>query len=264
MIPLLEARSVSFFVGTKRLLEDVNLSFHSSQTVALIGPNGAGKSMLLRILSGDLQPRSGRVQLGGRRLSSYVPRTLALHRAVMSQQVNVAFPFTVAEVVRMGAGRHNDPNADALVGETLEELDLNDLACRDITTLSGGEQQRAHFARVLVQLAYGRQHGGSNVLLLDEPTASLDLRHQLGMLEAAKRRAQKGALIISIFHDLNLAALFAEYLVVLHRGRVYTSGSPQETLTDTMLKRVFGVETRVSEAPKMDLPFVLPQTMLAI
>jgi iron complex transport system ATP-binding protein len=153
------------------------------------------------------------------------------------------------------------PISCAWASTTGAELDLHDLANRAITTLSGGEQQRAHFARVLIQLAYGQAHDGCGILLLDEPTASLDLRHQIGMLEAIRRRARCGALIIAVFHDLNLAALFADHMVVLDHGRVDSDGSPDEAITNAMLERVFGIETMVGQTPAAGTPFVLPQSM---
>ncbi len=262
MSPIFEAASVSVRMGTKTILDGVSLSFDQGQTVALVGPNGAGKSTLLRVLSGELKPQSGHVRLHGRELASYPPRLLALHRAVLSQRVNIAFPFTVADVVRMGAGRRRGPRLDALVEAALAELDLIGLADCAITALSGGEQQRAHLARALVQLACGQDGPGSGILLLDEPAAGLDLRHQLGMLESMSHRAERGALVIAILHDLNLAALFAERIVVLDRGRIDCDGAPEETITAAMIERVFGIDTAVSRPPAPGTPFVLPQAMI--
>lgn len=161
MRPLLEAVSVSVHVGKKRLLEEVSLSFEHGQTVALVGPNGAGKSTFLRALAGELRPQSGHVRLLGRDVTSYSPQLLARHRAVLSQRNNIAFAFTVADVVRMGISDQRRRAVDALVDAAFAELDMIDLADRVITTLSGGEQQRAHFARALVQLASGQEAGGS-------------------------------------------------------------------------------------------------------
>jgi iron complex transport system ATP-binding protein len=261
MSALFEAASISVRVGRKRLLDDISLSFDRGRTVALVGPNGAGKSTLLRVLSGDLKPRSGHVRLQGQALASYSPDVLALHRAVLSQRVDMAFPFTVGDIVSMGVNHRRSSKIETLIDDTLAELNLHDLAGRAITTLSGGEQQRAHFARVLVQLAYGQAHGGCGILLLDEPTASLDLRHQIGMLEAIKRRAEAGALVIAVFHDLNLAALFADRIVVLDHGLVDSAGRPDEAITDAMLERVFGIATTVGQTPTAGMPFVLPQAM---
>jgi iron complex transport system ATP-binding protein len=194
-------------------------------------------------------------------LRSYAPHLLAKHRAILSQRNNVAFPFTVSDIVRMGVDRQHSSDLEALVETTLAEFDIVDLADRVITTLSGGEQQRAHFARVLVQLAWGLEHGGAGVLLLDEATAGLDLRHQLGMLAALERRAKRGVLVIAVLHDLNLAALFAERVIVLDRGRIDSDGYPAETITNKMLERVFEIETTVSEPPLSGAPFLLPHTM---
>jgi iron complex transport system ATP-binding protein len=263
MSRLLTATALSVRADAKQLLDGIDLSFGPGETVALVGPNGAGKSTLLRVLSASLRPHSGQVLLNGNELASYPPRVLALHRAVMAQQTSVAFPFVVAEVVRMGMGGGSGARIETLVDATLAELGLLDVAGRVMTSLSGGEQQRVHLARVLVQLAYGMQHGGSGILLLDEPTSSLDLRHQLGMLKAIKCRAQEGALAIVILHDLNLAALFAERVVVLNHGRIDCDGTPAETITSEMLERVLRITTTVGRPPMPNIPFVLPQVMAA-
>jgi iron complex transport system ATP-binding protein len=263
MSALFEAVSVSVRTGANTLLDGVTLSFDQGESVAVIGPNGAGKSTLLRALSGELSPQSGYVRLGGQRLASYSPHILATHRAVLSQQVNIAFPFTVADVVRMGTKYHHDRKIETLVDAALTELGLGDLADRVVATLSGGEQQLVHFARVLVQLAYGQSQGGFGVLLLDEPTASLDLYHQLRIMEVLKDRVEQGALVIAILHDVNLASLFARRIVVLNRGRIDCEGRAEETITDEMLGRVFAVETAVNRVPRSHPPFVLPQDMKA-
>jgi heme transport system ATP-binding protein len=261
MSALFEASSISVRAGSKTLVDGVSLEFDPGTIVALVGPNGAGKSTLLRVLAGELKPHFGQVRLRGRALAGYAPSDLALHRAVLSQRVDIAFPFTVAEVVRMAAPERRDGELDALVEAALAEVDLARFAGRTITTLSGGEQQRAHFARVLVQLACGRTHQRGEILLLDEPTAGLDLRHQLAMLDSIRRRAEGGTLVIAILHDLNLAALLADRVVVLDRGRVDCDGTPTATISDAMLARVFGIDTSVGRTPAPGAPFVLPHSM---
>lgn len=258
MNPVLAATSITVRIGAKTLLDDVSLSLGSGEIVALVGPNGAGKSTLLRVLSGDLAPRAGTVHLNGRTLASYGPRTLAGRRAVLSQSLNVAFPFTVAEIVRMGAGDGCSRRIDDLVEAALVEVDLGNFHERVITTLSGGEQQRAHFARVLVQLACGEAAHGPGLLLLDEPTASLDLRHQLDVIAAASARAARGVTVVAILHDLNFATLLARRIVVLDRGRIDSDGAPDRVITDAMLERVLGVADAVGRAPAQGTPFVLP------
>jgi iron complex transport system ATP-binding protein len=261
MSPLIEVRSISALAGNRSILNDMTVAFDAGQSVALIGPNGAGKSTLLRVLSGELKPTRGQVRLRDQDLADYDPQALADHRAVLSQRITTAFPFSVADVVRMGAGDHRGASVAALIEAVLAELDLDKLADRPVTALSGGEQQRVHFARVMLQHACGLERFGSGILLLDEPTANLDLTHQLGMLESVKGRTRNGALAIAVLHDLNLAAMFADWIVVVDHGRIDCAGRPPDVITDEMLDRVFGIETNVSEVPTPGTPFVLPQVM---
>jgi iron complex transport system ATP-binding protein len=264
MTPALECRAAAAAAGRKSIVADVSLRFTGGETVALVGPNGAGKSTLLRLLSGELAPSSGSISLKGRAIGAYAPAVLAQHRAVLSQSVTVAFPFTVAEIVAMGAGDARGRHVDDLVMAALDEVDLAGLAGRIFTTLSGGEQQRAHFAGVLVQYACGVARHGPGVMLLDEPTASLDLKHQLALTESAKRRAAAGTTVLAVLHDLNLAALFATRLVVLHRGRVAADGPSHGIITDGLLADVFGVTGAVGRQPPAHMPFVLPHGASAI
>jgi iron complex transport system ATP-binding protein len=257
----LDAAAISVRIGGKALLDAVTLAVAPGETVALVGPNGAGKSTLLRVLAGEIRPSAGAVALKGRALASFGPRVLAQHRAVLSQNITVAFPFTVADVVRMGAGDRRGLSVDALVDAALAEVDLTDFGDRIITTLSGGEQQRAHFARVLVQLACGEAVHGPGVLLLDEPTANLDLRHQLDLIAATRRCTARGITVVAILHDLNLAAVFAKRIVVLDRGRIAGDGPPRETITDAMLEQVFRVGSAIGRVPEAGTPFVLPHAM---
>jgi iron complex transport system ATP-binding protein len=261
MTRLLEARGLTLRRGGKPLIEDISLTLKAGERVALVGPNGAGKSTLLRVLAGELRPNAGAVSLKGAALSAYAPSVLALHRAVLSQSIQVAFPFTVAEVVAMGAGNRRGAAVEALVASALTQVDLSAFGQRIITTLSGGEQQRAHLARVLVQLACGEAAHGPGLLLLDEPTASLDLRHQLDVLDAVRRCADRSIAVIAVLHDLNLAALFADRVVVLHQGRVAGEGAPRDTINDQMLEQVFGVRAAVGRAPAPGVPFVLPHAI---
>ena len=258
MSAVLDAQGISVRAGERFLLRDVAMTVAPGERVALVGPNGAGKSTLIRVLSGELRAHAGAVRLKGEDIRSYPPRVLALHRAVLSQNIAVTFPFTVSEMVRMGAGDRGGARVGALIDNALDEVDLTDFRDRIITTLSGGEQSRAHFARVLVQLACGEAAHGPGVLLLDEPTAALDLRHQLDIAASAKRCAARGTAVIAILHDLNLAALFAERVIVLDRGAIAADGAPAETITDAMLDSVFGVAAQVGQAPPAGIPFVLP------
>ena len=254
---VIRASGITVRAGRSTLLDGVDLAVEAGETVAIVGPNGAGKSTLLRVLSGDIRPAGGEVLLKGTALAAYPPKRLAGHRAVLSQSIAVAFPFTVEEIVRMGAGDVHGPRADALVEAALAEVDL--LACRDriITTLSGGEQHRAHFARVLVQLARGEAENGPGLLLLDEPTAALDLRHQIDFVTTTRARAKTGTAVVAVLHDLNLAASFADRVVVMHRAGIAAAGPAQAVITGEMLSRVFDVELAACGLP-VGTPCVLP------
>jgi len=264
MTAVIASSDVTARVGAKTLLDEVSLAVAPGEVVVLVGPNGAGKSTLVRVLAGELKPASGNVTLKGRAIQSYGPRDLAMHRAVLSQNVSVAFPFTVGEVVRMGAGDRHGRAINELAERALADVDLTAFSDRIIGTLSGGEQQRAHFARVLVQLACGEAAHGPGLLLLDEPTASLDLKHQLDMLEAMGRCARRGIAVVAILHDLNLAAMSADRIVVLDQGRVAAAGTPAETVTDELLAQVFKCQGAVGRAPPPGTPFVLPHAITTI
>jgi iron complex transport system ATP-binding protein len=258
MTSIIEASSVSVIIGRKRLLDDVSLAISPGELVALVGTNGAGKSTLLRALSGELAASHGIIRLRGHDLRSYRPRELSLHRAVLSQALSVTFPFSVADVVRMGAGERHDASVEALIDHALAQVDLQGFQTRNVNTLSGGEQQRVHFARVLVQASCGEAIHGPGLMLLDEPIASLDLRHQLDLVTAVKSHAARGTTVVAILHDLNIAALFADRIVVLHNGRVAADGPPSRTITDDLLRATFGISNAVSRIPDGGRPYVLP------
>jgi iron complex transport system ATP-binding protein len=258
MIPAVSIEGITVRAGAKTLVDDIGLSVESGRIVALAGPNGAGKSTLLRTLSGEIAQTAGTVRLNGRNTRAMSPRSLALHRAVLSQHVNVTFPFTVREIVRMGAGERDGRSIEALADRMLDEVDLDGFQDRIIETLSGGEQQRAHFARVLVQLAVGEEARGPGVLLLDEPTASLDLRHQLDVNRIVRQRAGQGTTIIVVMHDLNLAAVLADRVAMLHHGQLVTYGAPHTVIVEDVVKAVFGVSGTVNRTPPQGAAFVLP------
>ena len=184
-----------------------------------------------------------------------------MHRAMLSQHVNVTFPFTVEEIVQMGAGDAGRAAAQRLVDAALARSRSGRISAhRQLPTLSGGEQQRAHFARVLVQLACGEAQHGPGLLLLDEPTSSLDLRHQIDLVETARRRAQNGTAVIAILHDLNLAMRFADRIVLLHRGRLAADGGRAEAITAETIRGIFEVDVTIDYTDH-GVPFLLPQTM---
>ena len=262
MSSVIEARALTKRAGRATLLDGVDLRVTAGEMVAIIGPNGAGKSTLLRLLSGDLRPSQGEVRLKQRDIESYAPRDLAARRAMLSQHINVTFPFTVEEIVQMGAGDRSEREVNVLVDAALDEVGLAHFRERQLPTLSGGEQQRAHFARVLVQLACGEALHGPGLLLLDEPTSSLDLRHQIDLVETARRRAARGTAVIAILHDLNLAIRFADRLVVLNGGKLAADGPRADIVTRETIRDIFEIDAVVHQADD-GVPYVLPQSMRA-
>lgn len=263
---MLTARAATYQTNGKALVSSIDLSVPPGRLVALVGPNGAGKSTLLRLLSGELQPTDGTVELDGRALSSYSAAELARRRAVVPQSTALSFPFTVREVVLLGAtvpGFVAPPaHIERAASECLRTVGLAALEQRLFTHLSGGERQRVHIARALLQLVIAERPGSEPaILLLDEPTASLDLAHQGVVLDEARRQARDGRAVLAILHDLNLAATYADELVLLSKGRLAAQGSAHDVFRDDLLSRVYGCEVRTNAIPTRGVPFVLPHAM---
>ncbi|WP_201834456.1 heme ABC transporter ATP-binding protein [Microvirga zambiensis] len=245
MSALLEAKGISYSSGGRLLIDRIDLAIDGGSITIVLGPNGAGKSTLLRILSGELVPTRGEVLLDGRPIRSVAPWRLAHSRAVMPQASDLSFPFTVFEVAGLGVegiGKGlSRRDRQRLVQAALEQADVAHLLHRNYRTLSGGERQRVTFARVLAQLGAGRTVEMRQVLFLDEPIASLDLKHQLALLQTAKSLAQGGLAVVAVLHDLQLAAGVGDDLVLMNGGRLVTRGKPETVLTPTILAEVFGV-----------------------
>lgn len=231
----------------KDVLAGVSLEFRSGELTAVVGPNGAGKTTLLRAISGALPPSAGAVYLDGKDLGALSPKQLARRLAMLEQRPQLGFDFTVRELVELGRLPHLSfperlSRGDRqVVEEALSEVGLAELAGRRFSTLSGGEKQRAFLALALAQRP--------QVLLLDEPTAHLDVRHQLELMQFVRERLCQGLVVVMALHDLNLAAAFADRLVVLRGGRVLAMGSPTEVLTPELVWEAFGVEAAVYRSP---------------
>jgi iron complex transport system ATP-binding protein len=245
------ATAIEVRAGGKTLLDEAGVTVVPGSVTVLVGPNGAGKSTLLKVLAGEIRPRAGSVAINGRMLRDLAPRQLAAMRAVLPQSVHVAFPFSVAEVVGIGASGHQ---VDLKVRRVLARVDMLAFHDHPYDRLSGGEMQRVQLARVLLQLENGEPPG---YLLLDEPTASLDLAHQLMVIRLMRTLAGEGLGVLAILHDLNLAAMAADRIVALRHGRVAAEGTPTEIMTDDGIERIYGVPSRANWTP--DTPFLLPQ-----
>ncbi|WP_435743614.1 heme ABC transporter ATP-binding protein [Nocardioides sp. SYSU DS0663] len=231
----LVARGLTVELGGAAVLTDVDLDVRAGELLALVGPNGAGKSTLLGVLSGDVVPATGVLEVAGRPVADHSARELARLRAVQLQKQGLAFGFRVADVVRMGRSPwHRSVRAaddDRVVGAAMVRADVSPLAERLFPTLSGGEQARTSFARLLAQ--------ETPVLLLDEPTAALDIRHQEALLRVVRQEVAAGAAAVVVLHDLSLAAAYADRVCVLAGGRVRAIGTPADVLTGELLSDVY-------------------------
>lgn len=237
-----------------RLLDAVDFSATPGRVHALIGPNGAGKSTLLAALAGDRAAAAGIVNLGGTPVARQSPRALARLRAVLTQEHTVSFPFPVREIVAMGrhpwVGSTEADHDDRVIDAAMAATDVSHLAARTVPSLSGGERARVALARVIAQ--------GTPVLLLDEPTAALDLKHQEDVLRLARMHAEAGATVVAVLHDLNLAAAYADDITLLRLGRVVATGAPADVLTAERIEAVYGQPVEVLPHPRTGAPLVLP------
>ncbi|MGW0667644.1 heme ABC transporter ATP-binding protein [Streptomyces sp. NPDC002746] len=252
--PVAEVSGLRVRLGGRQVLDSVGLTVHAGEVLALVGPNGAGKSTLLAALAADLPAASGTVRIDGRPVDDWSAAELALRRAVLPQSAALSFPFPVADVVRMGrapwAGTEREDEDDPAVRAAMAATEVTAFAARPFSALSGGERARVALARVLAQRA--------PLLLLDEPTAALDLRHQELVLRICRERAAAGDAVVVVLHDLGLAAAYADRAAVLHDGRIAVAGPPAEVFTGTLLGEVYRQPVEVFPHPRTGVPLVVP------
>ncbi|MCU0949714.1 MAG: heme ABC transporter ATP-binding protein [Burkholderiaceae bacterium] len=258
---MLVCSSLCVRAGWRRLLVDVDIGVAAGEFVAVLGENGAGKTTLLRALAGDaLTPlrQTGRVSLCGRPIAAWSARARARLRAVLPQHTELAFAFTAEEVARLGRYPHGGAAADdALIAQrALQLADAAQLAQREVATLSGGERARVFMAAALAQL-WETESDSARFLLLDEPTAALDLAHQHHLLATARAfAAARGLGVLAILHDLNLAAQYADRVLVLRDGRLLAQGCPREVLTPALIAEGFAVAASVLVHPLKPAPLI--------
>ena len=248
---VLDAHDVSVSLGGTQILQGVDFSVRAGEIVAIIGPNGAGKSTLLGAIAGDHTYR-GSVQLDGREVSAWSQRDLALRRAVLRQVNAISFPFTVLEVVKMGRApwRSITPVAeeDRIIAREMLRTDTLRFADRTFTSLSGGERARVALARAMVQRA--------GLLLLDEPTAALDVNYQEQVLALARRYARQGNAVVVVLHDLAAAAAYADRVLLIAEGGMRAWGTPEEVLTAEVVSEVYQHPVRVLRDDRDELVIV--------
>ncbi|MEL7487706.1 MAG: heme ABC transporter ATP-binding protein [Pseudomonadota bacterium] len=240
----LSVEKASVIRSGKAILNAASFACGVSGFTALCGPNGAGKSTAMSIMSGALRADKGGAMLDGTAIRSFSSADLARRRAVVSQISMLTFPFEVHEVVAMGRAPHlgrSTPSEDLqIIGEAIKLMELTSLAERRFTTLSGGERQRVHIARALAQIWEPPRDGATRWLLLDEPTAALDLKHQLSLMRLLRRLAsEEGWGVVAVLHDLHLVNVYADAVVLFKNGEIIASGGTSSVLTNDRVQDVF-------------------------
>lgn len=251
----LSLNQVSFSYNATRVLHRIDLAVEKSEMVALLGPNGSGKTTLIKLMSGVLKPSEGEVHLDGSRLARMKRRDVAQRVAVVPQQFTIPFAFTLNEVVLLGRTPFLGPFSDEgkrdhrVAEQAIALMGIEKLKERFFNELSGGERQKAILAMALAQ--------EPKLLLLDEPTAHLDINHQVEILDLVRSlNREHGLTVIGAMHDLNLAALYFERLILLKQGRIFADGPPEEVLTEETIKEVFSASVQVTQHPTTKLPHI--------
>jgi len=243
---MIKANNISYKIGNKPILKDISVSFQPGKINLILGPNGAGKSTLVKVICNQLKPQEGTVFYEGIDIKNTSVAELAKVRAVLSQNTELAFPLKVKEVVTMGRYPHFSVNPTAKDEQAVEEamhfFDVEEMADRDYLTLSGGEKQRVHFARVVSQIWYPSGKG-CRYLVLDEPLTFLDVHYQFQFMHKLRELLKKqDMVIVGVVHDLNLAAKFADHLVLLNNGELLASGAKEEVLNAENMKTAYRLE----------------------
>ena len=249
----LKVKEVEFSYASVLVLKDICLELAASEMLGVVGPNGAGKSTLLRCIDRILSPQKGCILLDGEDIKKMSRMELAKKMGYIPQSSAQVFPATVFDTVLMGRRPHlgwkSSEEDTEKVLETLQLLDIEDLAMRDINELSGGQQQKVFIARALTQ--------EPEVLLLDEPTSNLDIRHQLEVMDIIKSIVrEKGIAAIMAIHDLNLASRYAGRIIMMNGGKIFAAGNPASVLTPENIKHVYGVEVKVNNHDER--PYIVP------
>jgi len=259
--PMIEAKNISVIINNNTLVNNVSMTLEAGKFSVILGKNGAGKSTFLKALTGDIKPSSGEVLIDGKQLGSIAPLHLARIRAVMMQNLQLSFSFTVLEVVLMGRSPHTrgfETTRDQNIAiNCMKQAGVSHLANRSFPTLSGGEKQRVQFARMLAQLWDRIEENQPCCLLLDEPLSSLDLAHQHSIMQLIRDLTKKNVAVMMILHDLNLAAQYGDEVNIMRNGETYALGSPIDVFKSEIIEMAFDCPVHIMQHPYHHCPLVL-------
>lgn len=260
---MIELDNITVSIGKRDLVQSISLEIAPGMVTVLIGPNGAGKSTLLRTVTGEHKPATGTIAVDNKPLDQWSPRAMAKCRAVVEQHSRLSFSFPVLDVVLMGRTPHLEGGESRrdldIAWAAMEKAGVAHLAEQSYTTLSGGERQRVDLARALTQI-WEATADNNRYLLLDEPTASLDIAHQHETLKLAREIAAQDVGVFVVLHDLNLAAQYADRVVILQGGCCLAKGQPADVLTAEIIEHAFSVTVLVTPHPCHDCPLIVPLT----
>jgi len=255
----LEVRDLDFSYNKTKILNNISFNIKPGTFMSIIGPNGSGKSTLLKNISSILNPERGEIILGGKSISKMSSKEIAQNIAVVPQSTNIEFNFSALDIVLMGRNPYKkrfqseDLEDYRIVKETMELTDTWNLRNRIINELSGGERQRVIIARALAQ--------EPKIILLDEPTSYLDIQHQIDILDLLKRlNREEGLTVITVLHDINLAARYSDYMLLLKNGKIIRDGTAEEVITLDNLKKTYEIDMVITKNPYTNTPYMVPLT----
>ncbi len=257
---MVKIENVTYRIGNKNILSNVNTVFNPGEFNIILGPNGSGKSSLMKIFSGLQLPTGGEIRIGDEKIQTIKKAELAKYRAVLTQQPEISFPLSVEEVVMMGRYPHFEFTASkndfTICDEVIAKLNLDDFRKRNYQTLSGGEKQRVHFARVLAQV-WENTSPGLRYLFLDEPLANLDIRYQHEFLVIVRDLLHRNFVLVAVLHDINQSIQFGDRLFFMKEGKLLYHGTPSEIISQNLVKEVYDVSAQVIVNPVTMAPLVI-------
>ncbi|MCM1987053.1 heme ABC transporter ATP-binding protein [Methanococcoides seepicolus] len=252
---MLEIKDLNVSYGSRKILEDINISTEKGEFLGILGPNGSGKTTLVKAITKVLKPESGDITFNGRSIKHMSGTEIARHIAVVSQVISINFEFAVKDIVMMGRTPYiksnESPEDFDIVEDSMEKTKTDFLKDRLVTQLSGGELQRVIIARALAQQ--------TDILLLDEPTSHLDITNQIDILNLVKDESRKGKLVVAVVHDLNLAAYYCDKIALIRDGKLISLGTPAEVLTPETIGKVYNLPVEVVTNEITNSLYVIPK-----